>query len=541
MKLLLAFLLLFTSLAAEQSIEAPCIQGLAILNGCEPLLEGKDLEELHTVYISEVDVPGGPDSLADLLSLLYLNQPLDEETLSHLKATILSHYRDKHRRIVQVTIPEQEVTHGVVQLRIVEGRLGDVHIEGARWTNKSLLEKQFGIESGDPIDEGRILLSLNVMNRNPFHRVSAIYDPGKELSLTDVTLAVEDRRPFRVYAAGENNGIRFAGRQRWLAGLNWGNVFGLNHLFTYQYITANSLNRFQAHTVQYLAPLSNNHILSVYGGYSYLHPEVSGGQSSNGYSGQASFRYSIPFAIGEGKSHEFIFGGDYKTTNTVVEYLDVSFAPTTTKVNLTQLMAGYQFQYLGASAKFTAKGELLGSPGSWLPDQSNARYNKLRAGATHRWLYGRALLDYIQTLPYSFTLNLHSLLQYATANLLPSEQLGIGGYDTVRGYEERLLSKESGALASLELRSPPLSIPNGTKLKGTLLFLAFCDYGWGMNRTQIGTWERFDSLLSVGPGLRYQLADYLQVRADWGFRLLTVESPHTTIGNFLHFSLSTAY
>lgn len=522
----------------ESIPETPRICAIVILNGSEPLLADAELENIPTVLIQDVRIPGNQRNFSQMIANQFLGQPLDKDHLAELKQTLLNYYYNHHRKLVEVVIPEQEIVRGIIQIRVFEGQLGAVKVEGNCWTRSSLLKKQLGIKQGDPIDEERIRRALNVINRNPFHVVNAIYDPGKGTSETDITLSVEEKRPIRLYLGGENNGVRFAGRQRWFAGLNWGNAFGLNHIFTYQYITANQISRFQAHTVQYVAPLSNDHILSVYGGYSYVHPKESNSQSSKGYSAQASFRYSIPFAITDGFAHELIFGGDFKATNTVVEYLDVSFAPAVSKVNLTQLMGGYQFQYHSEKANFLAKGELLWSPGSWLPDQSNARYNALRPGATHTWLYGRALVDYTQTLPHNFNINFHSLLQYATNNLIPSEQLGIGGYDTVRGYDERLLSKESGAIISFECRFPALHLASQAKIKDHFVLLAFCDYGWGINRTMMGTWTRADSILGIGPGIRYQFSDFLQARVDWGFRLLTLENPKATWGNFAHISVN---
>lgn len=517
------------------------IQAIVISSGTTPLLDSEKLKSASCIQFCDIVIPGKEEDLADRLISIAIDQPIDNERLANIKTTILQYYREQGRYVVEVVIPPQDVSNGVVQVKLYEGKVGEIQVDGNRWSNQGLLEKQLGMRQGEPIDNGRIRRALYAMNRNPFRQVSVIYKPGSHDGATDITLAVDEKKPWRLYVASENNGIKFAGRQRWLAGINWGNVFGLNHIFTYQYITANQVSEFQAHTVQYIAPLSNDHILQVYGGYSYLHPKPSGAQSSNGYSGQASVRYSIPITPGVKTTHEIIFGADFKTTNTVVEYLDLSFSPTSSKVNLTQLVGGYEFHFASAAARIFAKGEFFWSPGSWLPDQSNARYNKLRAGATHRWLYGRGVLDITWELPRSCNLNLHALAQYATNNLLPSEQLGIGGYDTVRGYDERLLSKESGAMASLELRSPLFPIPNGKKIKGGLIVLGFCDFGWGMNRTQIGTWERYDTILGMGPGIRYQLDQYLQARVDLGYRLLAVESPKTPLGNFLHFSVSSSY
>lgn len=516
--------------------EALSLRGLVLLNGEAPLLSSRDLSAVHGVLV-QLAVPGSEERLAEILRCTYINQPLDASLLSALAKTIQAYYRGEGISDVDVLIPEQSVSSGVVQVRIIAWKVGNVTVEGAHWTSKNLLERQLSVSSGDPANNRKVLIGLHAMNRNPFRSVHAIYDRGQSPETIDITLAVEERRQVRVSFAAENNGVKFAGKQRWIAGIDWGNAFGLNHVLSYQYITADRPADFQANSVQYTAPLPNDSTLMLYGGYSRVRPNPEGSQTSDGYSGQASMRFEIPFQAGGGQLHQALWGADYKTTNTVVEYLDLSFAPVAQTINLTQLVGGYQFQYASSSTRFFAKGELFWSPGEWLPDQSNARYNALRKGAKNKWLYARAALDYVLLLPRNFNINLHSLLQYSFDTLVPSEQLGIGGYDTVRGYDERLLSKETGAIISVELRTPPLDFPVRRRWKASWVALAFCDFGWGINRTRLGTWEKYDSILGVGPGLRMQAGQFLHFRGDYGYRLLSLASPATTLGGFFHFSI----
>jgi hemolysin activation/secretion protein len=524
-----------TDVEWQAGCAAVCLKGLVLLEGNAPLLTGRQLRAVDGV-VALLPIPGSQEELQERLSCLYLGQPLDPALVNAIARTIQKYYKDEGEPDVDVIVPQQSLASGIIQLQVVAWKVGAVHIEGDGWTSHSLLEKQLGISPGDPSNNRQLLLGLHAMNRNPFRSVNAIYDRGEAPGTIDLTLAVEERRPMRFYFTAENNGIRFAGTQRWLAGIDWGNAFGLNHIASYQFITANDPSEFQANSLQYIAPLPNDSTLMFYGGYSRVRPKPEGSQSSNGYSGQASLRYEMPFQAGGGMFHQALIGADFKTTNTVVEYLDLAFAPVVQTVNLTQLVGGYQFQYQSSSIRFFAKGELFWSPGGWLPDQSNARYHALRQGAKNHWIYGKAMLDYVQRLPYDFNLNLHSLLQFAFDNLLPSEQLGIGGYDTVRGYDERLLSKETGALFSLELRTPSIRFPDRRKWAWNWVFLAFCDFGWGMNRAPLGTWERYDAILGVGPGVRMQAGSFLQFRGDYGYRLLTLESPETGHGTFFHFS-----
>src|SRR5258708_58078 len=50
--------------------------------------------------------------------------------------------------------------------------------------------------------------------------------------------------------------------------------------------------------------------------------------------------------------------------------------------------------------------------------------------------------------------------QISNGNLIPSEQIGIGGVDTVRGYDNRIANGSEGVFMSEELRTPAFSLAN---------------------------------------------------------------------------------
>ena len=103
-----------------------------------------------------------------------------------------------------------------------------------------------------------------------------------------------------------------------------------------------------------------------------------------------------------------------------------------------------------------------------------------RAGARDNYVYGQLTLNRVTRLPLDFTWTVRGLLQESDANLLPSEQFGLGGYDTVRGYDEREVNGDNGFLLSTEVATPPVSllkILGIQSVKDQLQFLGFVDYG----------------------------------------------------------------
>jgi hemolysin activation/secretion protein len=124
---------------------------------------------------------------------------------------------------------------------------------------------------------------------------------------------------------------------------------------------------------------------------------------------------------------------------------------------------------------------------------------------------------------------LRGTLQTSNDNLATSEQIGFGGYDTVRGYDEREINEDGGYLFSTELHTPPIGVGDLFHLptiKDQLQFLGFWDYGAGYNH-EPGPGERSETCLSgVGVGLRYVINTYFSLRYDYGFQLVNTGLDH---------------
>src|SRR5260221_14533544 len=109
------------------------------------------------------------------------------------------------------------------------------------------------------------------MNRNHFRRTNVLFSPGMCENTSDIPLITKDRFAWRFYTGGDNTGNNFTGNARWFGGFNWGNVFGMDHTFTYQYTTSSDFHQFQAHTLNYLIPIPPwHHTVTLFGGVSFV-------------------------------------------------------------------------------------------------------------------------------------------------------------------------------------------------------------------------------------------------------------------------------
>jgi len=261
---------------------------------------------------------------------------------------------------------------------------------------------------------------------------------------------------------------------------------------------------------------------------------------------QASFRYNIPLKPRPNFLHELICGFDFKRTN---NNLDLGGRPVISEdnVNLTQFMLGYNLGYDEDPLTLSFEVEGFASPGEWVSDQSNSDYHSLRAYANNRYIYARSAFVMIWDFYEKWTFHSTVRWQIASNNLLPSEEYGVGGYNTVRGYKERLVNADNAFILNLELHTPPVSIFNPLagyqKFHDEFEFLVFFDYGFQQVRHAVPQQNKTNSLVSLGPGVRYRVAPYLTFRADWGFQLHRIDDPSVSEGPHqrLHFALVAGY
>lgn len=464
------------------------------------------------------DEPG----LSSILAC-FLGAEVEQQTLDQIQYVLFSYFRKKGRPFVVVRFPDQDASLGTIEISIAESTLGEVIVEGNSWTKTATLCSYLKQRPGCPIYQNRLSQDLFVMNQNPMRRVTAIYQSGKDPYTTDLILSVKEQKPERLYIGSDNTGVVTTGRTRLFGGFNFTGVFGMDQTLSFQYSASTDFHRFQAYTVDYKAPCSWGHIIQVFGGYSHVEADVSTFDStkSHGSSEQASFRYQVPTRFTELSDCILGYGFDFKRTNNTVLFSE-NIEIFGKNVNLTQAIFSFDHIY-DTSALFSHfLLSLYGSPGEWISDQSDADYASLRPGATNRWLYGHALLDTEYRFHNGASFSMLFRGQLSTTPLIASEQIGLGGYDTVRGYDEREYSADNGVIINLSLYSPscsPLKTYWTKKIHDSFKALVFFDYGYGEEIHSIEGVKKHDFLMGAGPGLRYTLFPYLNCRLDWGIRL----------------------
>jgi hemolysin activation/secretion protein len=496
----------------------PVLRGLIFVSRSEDVVKTGATAE-GVMLGGGLDVPAAA-AFRDVVSP-YIGQPMTRGQLNQLITVIIIHYRAHDHPVVDVIVPEQNISGGTVQILLLESRVGRVTVAGNQWFSSKEIRKDFHVKTGDKIVATDIRSDLEWANQNPFHTTDIVYQPGQSEGTTDIVLKTVDRFPARFYVGYEDSGNRQTGFDRYLFGVNWGDAWhaGWGQQLNYQYTTSGDFNSLKAHSGSYVIPLRWHHTLTFFGNYVTTQgvvPPI----TVKGRSYQISGRYSIPLRpIGDYKS-SVSAGFDYKYNNNSLEFGDITL--TTVPVEVRQFVATYDSSLRDQHGITSLSIQGYYSPGNWGGDNSDAVFGQSHTFATANYDYANVTITRLTRLPHEWSLFLRGLFQVSDANLTSSEQLGLGGYDTVRGYDEREVNSDEGYLVNVELRTPSMSIAKRmgwTRFDDELQLLAFYDYGVGNDHTLLPGEPSNTTLSAAGVGLRYTISSNVSVRADYGFQL----------------------
>jgi len=516
--------------AGDDRVLVPALRGLTFL---------ASREELH---------PGGIDSpglqviglplleTAEFRALVapYLDRPLTLGALNRLTRDVVLYFRKHDRPIVDVLVPEQNIQSGSVQVLVIESRLGAVRAEGNKWFSSRQITGAVRAQPGQVIDGGELLEDLTWLNENPFRQVDLVFTRGEQPATTDVVLRTNDRRPWRVYTGYEDSGNDLTSNDRLLAGVNLGDLFGDGQLLNYQLTASPDFRKFVAQSGSYVIPLPRlRDTLTFFGSYATSKPDLPGGLFSlDGRSWQTSARFRVPLPGGSTWGQSVSGGVDFKRSNNNLAFGGMQiFAQST---DIVQGVFAYDLNQSADGASTNVDLTLAISPGGLSAGNHTSAFLAARSYARADYVYAQLTIDHTVKLPADFSWVARGTAQAASTNLLGSEQLGFGGYESLRGYDERVVNGDNGVILVNELRTAPFPIAGirrQTGLTDGLVGLVFVDFGVAGVHEPLPGEARSTTMASTGVGLRYNLGANVSIRADYGWQLkyIAADSTHSRI------------
>lgn len=501
-----------------------------------PTTEGDRLGAAPRVFVREFRFVGSTVFRDDELARVaepWSNRELTPADLQAARDALTLHYVNRGYVTSGAVIPDQAVRDGVLEIRLVEGRLAEIEVSGQRRFRSRYFRDRLALAGRAPVNVRSIERRLRIFQQDPrIERVEAELVPalrqGEALLQFDVTeaspyrLALEldnheapsiGSRRGHVFAAHEN----LTGRGDALR-LEYGLTSGLDDVRASYEIpvnvwdTALELHVQRSDSAVVEAPFDDLEIESETETYGLRigHPVYRSPTSVLTLSLTGEYRESRNYLLGE----RFDFGGALGPSREAVVAV-LRIGQDWTRRSETQVLAArsvvsWGLDALGATRNGGAQpdGQFL----AWLGQLQWAR----------------------RVRPLGIELVARADVQLTTSPLLSLEQFAIGGASTVRGYRENEIVRDLGAVASFEARIPLWQTRNGLV---RVALAPFVDVGHGWNSRRPTPSPR--TLTGVGIGLRGALTRLLHYEVSFAQNLRSRDTPaeHDLQDSGIHFRL----
>ena len=126
----------------------------------------------------------------------FVGEVLDLPVLEKAAQSVTDYYRKQGYTLALAYVPQQQIELGVVTLALLEGRIGDVTVNGNRHYSTAFIKRHFAQAEAEPVARNESLeRGLLLLNEYPSLKASATLEAGKSVGATDVHVNVEDKRP----------------------------------------------------------------------------------------------------------------------------------------------------------------------------------------------------------------------------------------------------------------------------------------------------------------------------------------------------------
>lgn len=491
-------------MAAEQ---APPPQRLALPEGADQIsltLSSVELEGM-SVY-RDLDLQPLYQSL--------LGKKVTVADIFSLADKITTKYRNDGYILSQAFLPPQEIDQGRVVIKIIEGYIHKVTIQGdARGGTEILSGFAQNIKNTKPLDAKTLERNLLLMNDIPGISVKGVVSASPAITgAADLTLVVTSVPIYAATTKIDNRGSRYAGPLQINAGIEGRSLLKTNEKINLQVMSAP--DGWHPRELDYLGASYTRNL-----GYQGVQIVLGGSVSSSapGYRLEEFDIKSLTKTLSLALTHPLIRSRDKNLIlslkfDTLDSEKKDNLSPDKTRDHLRILKFGSTWQsadlWGGVS---TIAGEI--SKGIDLFGASKrGDANMTRAQGAPDFTKISAEISRLQNLSHDTDLLFSATGQKSSHMLLSSEEFGIGGASYGSAYDSSEITGENGFAAKIELRyNAP---PEFFGMEG-LQFYSYYDIGKTYDPDNAAARDRIRSLASTGIGLRFDLNENISTSLEW--------------------------
>ena len=451
----------------------------------------------------------------DAIANDYVGKSVTLQSLYELVDKINALYQQKGYMTCRAFLPPQTIHAGEVQIRLVEGKTGDVTVTGNKHTRESFIRHTFDLKSGEVANTQELNRKLQHFNGTSDAQARLLMKAGKDFGTTDYEIILYEPKNQSIMLYVDNAGYETGGKWREGIFYTYRSLTGRRDILHANFLRSSGT---KAWNFGYSFALGH-HGTKLDIGYSANQNEIKKGELAPlGVKGKAhsiNATLRIPFFVNQHSRYEtgLQFGRQESKTDLGtklderIRWVDDKITRITPYISLIHYGNNKVF-YHRHSLVFSRRTDVL-------HQRTNATIYKFDSFYQQRFSSNGQSINFRLDGQYTSKKNLGS-----------SDKYFIGGVGSVRGYEENFLGGEKGLSAGLEYHIPI------TKDKRVNIF-PFIDVGYVSGESVIDD----KTLCGTGIGIT---ANYKYVNAtlSWGIPLKRQFSGQKVKSGRLHLSVT---
>lgn len=432
------------------------------------------------------------------------------EDLRQVADSITQLYLDAGYITSRAVLVDQTITDGQVHIRVIEGSLENIEIEGNQRVRSSYIRSRIQLGSQTPLNQGRLEDQLRLLRFDPlFDNVEASLRAGTGLGQSILTVRVTEASGLIGGVSVDNYSTPTVGSERTGASIGHRNVTGNGDTLQASYYrsTTGGSNQFD---FSYQLPINpmNGTLLLRFAPDNYRitsHPAGFGALDIQGNAETYELSFRQPLVRSPRQEFALSLGFTHREGQTLIN--DFLVDNSTTSV----IKFGQDYTHRDVRGAWAIRSQF-----SFGTELLNAtRSDRGIDGQFFSWL---GQIQRVQILNPNNLLIIQADTQLTADPLLSSQQFVIGGGQSLRGFRQNARAGDNGFRFSVEDRITLARNPAGASM---LQLSPFADVGMIWNNDRPSPEQNF--LVGVGLGLLWEPIANLNLRLDYALPLVELD------------------
>ncbi|MGC9503228.1 ShlB/FhaC/HecB family hemolysin secretion/activation protein [Baaleninema sp.] len=475
-------------------------------------------------FVERVEVVGSSIFTAEELATFTAaveGRAVTLQELQEVADAITQEYLDRDYITSRAIVPNQDIQDGVVTLQIIEGRLGEIRIEGTERLHESFVRSRIDLAADVPLDTAALEDQLRLLRADPlFETVEASLRAGDEIGESLLVVRVSEANPFGFRIATDNYSPPSVGGERGILGIRHRNLAGFGDEIDveYNFSYTNGLDFFDIAYRVPVNPMEGTLQFRVSPNRNEITQAPFDEFDIRGQSTLYEVDFRQPLIRTPREEFALSLGFSWQDSQTFLDDNPEPFG----------IGPDEDGRSRTRSLRFSQDYVRRDVNGAWVL-RSQMRFGTRMFGATlnagddpdgqfFSWL---GQFQRIQRLGDDHLLIARLFAQFSPDPLLPSQQFVIGGGQSLRGYRQNVRAGDNGFSFSVEDRITLLRDASGLP---KLQVLPFLDMGAVWNHDDnpnAQADQRF--LVGLGVGAIWEAFPGFVLRVDYGVPLVDLD------------------